>query len=124
MKNAILGSTIIILICLSTLIHTSLSTTSIRQNELDDAINRAMRTTMEVAKEKKTYAITTDEELIAEFNRNLLTSISSDSDIEVQVMGVNAAEGFLDVQVVSKYKFPTGADGKVSARKTMLLDEM
>jgi len=123
MKNAIIGATMIIVMVLLSLIHMSITTTDVRQNELDKALNSAIRTTMEIAKTKETYPIETEEEFIAEFNKNLLSSISSDSDIEVQVMGVNLEEGMLDVKVISKYKFPTGAEGKVYSRKTLILDE-
>lgn len=123
MKNAIIGATMIIVMVLLSLIHMSITTTDVRQSELDKALNSAVRTTMEIAKTKETYPIETEEEFIAEFNKNLLSSISSDSDIEVQVMGVDLEEGMLDVKVISKFKFPTGADGQVSSRKTVILDE-
>lgn len=113
----------LIVLCLLSLIHMSISAENVRQNELDTAVNKAARTTIEMAKSKETYEITTDEQLIEEFNNNLLTSIDSDSDIEIQIMGVDAKEGFLDVVVINHFKYPTGAEGEVRARKTILYDE-
>lgn len=123
MKNAIIGITMIIVICLLSLIHMSITTENVRQNELDKSMNTAIRTTMDMSKVKKTYEISSEEELMAEFNRNLLSQIHSDSDIEVQVMGINLKEGLLDIKVVSKFKYPTGAKGQVESRKTIIFDE-
>ena len=113
----------LLVMTLMVLIHMSISTEAIRQNELDTSLNYAIRSTMEVAKVKETYKIETEEELLAEFNKNLLTKINSDSDIEVQVLGIDLKEGFLDVKVISHFKYPTGADGQVESRKTIIFDE-
>ncbi len=123
MKNAIIGATLLIVICLMTLIHLSISSENIRQNELDQSLSSAIRTTMEVAKIKGTYEITNEEEFLNEFNKNLLSRIHTDSDIEVQVMGCNLEEGFLDIKVISKFKYPTGASGQVESRKSIIFDE-
>ena len=123
MKNTIIGTTMMLVMVLMVLIHMSITAENVRQSELDMGLNYAIRTTMEVAKVKETYPIGSENELIAEFNKNLLTKISSDSDIEVQVMGIDLEEGFLDVKVISKFKYPTGADGQVEARKTIIFDE-
>lgn len=123
MKNAIIGCTILLLILLLTLTHLSITAKDIRQQELDKSLNNAVYTTMEQAKVSNKYKIDTDDELIAEFNKNFLSQMNSDSEIEIQVMGVNLKEGLLDINVVNRFEYPTGAKGQVSARKAIIYEE-
>lgn len=125
MKNAIIGATILVVTLLLSMIHMSVTTEDVRQYELDTSLNSAIKTTMEVAKTKNAgYTIDTVEEFLDEFNKNLLSKISTDSEIEVLVMGVNLEEGLLDIKVISRFKYPTGADGEVTSRKTVIFDNV
>lgn len=124
MKNAIIGATLILVICLISLTHMSITAKDIRKDELETSMNNAARITMEVVKEKGRYSFSTEEEMIEEFNNNLLSQITTESNLEIQVMGADVQNGFLDVQVINTFKYPTGAEGHVSARKTILFDEV
>ena len=125
MKNAIIGTTMVIVAVLISMIHMSVSTKDVRQNELNRSMNYAARTTVEVANSKKgKETIDTDQELMDQFNKNLLSQITSDSEIEVQFMGVNAAQGMLDVKAISHFTYPIGSPGQVQSRKTVIIDEI
>ena len=131
MRNAILGFTFAIVTLYMFLIQSSLMTKDVRQNEIEQSLNSAIKTTMETAYDKNsTLEIHSNEELMQLFNENLLTQITSDSDITVNFMGVDYENGLLDVQVSSKFKYPyktpeapEGKPGKVTARRSIILDD-
>lgn len=122
MKTGITGTILFMVIILSAFINLSITTENVRLEEIEQALANAQRQTIENTKIKEMYQINSEEELMAEFNRNLLTQISSDSDITVRVLDADYEEGMLDVEVIAKFKYPTGKDGKVSVRKTIIYD--
>lgn len=122
MKTGITGTILFMVIILSAFINLSITTENVRLEEIEQALGNAQRQTIENTKIKEMYQINSEEELMAEFNRNLLTQISSDSDITVRVLDADYEEGMLDVEVIAKFKYPTGKDGKVSVRKTIIYD--
>lgn len=130
MKNAIIGFTFCLSLIYIFLIHSCITAKDVRLNELELATNSAVRTTMEQAYTVKSDTeVTTNEQLMELFNENLLTQISSDSDIQVDFMGVDIEEGLLDVKVTAVFHYPyhtvdepNGVEGKVSVRRTIVLD--
>lgn len=112
----------LIVICLLSAIHMSIMTTDIRQNEIETSINNAARVTLYNTKISKSYEISTEDEMIAEFNKNLLSQINSDSDITVKVLDADVEEGLLDVEVTASYKYPNGKEGSITSRKTVIYE--
>ena len=130
MKNAIIGFTFTLSLIYIFLIHSCITAKDVRQNELETSLNSAIRTTMEQTYTIKTeQTIKTNEQMMECFNKNFLSQISSDADFDVEFMGVDVVDGFLDVKVTSHFKYPyktseapDGVEGTVTARRSIVLD--
>ena len=55
---------------------------------------------------KTEQTIKTNEQMMECFNKNFLSQISSDADFDVEFLGVDVVDGFLDVKVTSHFKYP------------------
>lgn len=121
MRSFIIGLfTIMILIFFGIAISTSEGRT-LRENELDNSLGKAIEQTMTVAKTKPTYDISTDREMVADMIQNLLVQMDSESSYEVTVYTADLEKGIMDVGVTQKYNQLFGL-GKVTARKMIVLD--
>lgn len=117
MKQAIIVIGIAVLIMLVSLILLCVESKSDRQDELDRVVSAAVKQTVRDSQIQNQTNITSDKEMVAQFIQNMCTSISSDGDIQVKVMGVDYKEGMLDVLVTEKFFYLTGRQAKISTRK-------
>ena len=117
MKQAIIVIGIAVLIMLLSLILLCVESKSDRQDELDRVVSAAVKQTVRDSQIQNQTNITSDKEMVAQFIQNMCTSISSDGDIQVKVMGVDYKEGMLDVLVTEKFFYLTGRQAKISTRK-------
>ena len=123
MKSAVISFGLIIVIILSFVATSSLTSESTRKKELDTAINSAAYQSMMVIKDER-YEIPTEENFMAEFSRNLLANIDSNSSVKVKLYGLDLEKGFADVEVTEKFKFPNGKEKEITSRKTVLIDQL
>lgn len=122
MKQLIFGVTAGMLLVLFLGVVIAVQGRTLRQDETEQSLGSAIQNVMEQLAEKKNYAFSDREELIADFLEALLIQINSDSDIEVTILKCRREKGLLSVEVVETYHHPNGKEGKVSARRTMILD--
>lgn len=123
MKSLVKGIGVTIIILLTVLLISCVVAKSNRQYELDTSLNTAIHQTVKVVEDHR-YSISTNEEFIAELNRNLLLQINSDSKIDIIIYDVDYQKGFIDTKVSLSFKYPHGTLGKVSTRKTMIIDDV
>ena len=57
------------------------------------------------------------------FENHVRTLITSNSDITVQIFGIDCETGLIDAEVTAEFFYPTGKKGKVQCRKTVILEE-
>lgn len=88
-----------------------------RQDELSRAVSAAVKQTVNASQITNQQEITSDKEMVAQFIQIMSVNINSNSDISVEVMGVDYREGMLDVLVTAKFKYVSGKTGTVSVRK-------
>lgn len=124
MKNGIYGFITILLIVFTGVAIQTSSTRSIRQNELDSNLAKAMESSMQALTVDPAYAINQSdpEELIANLVQSILVNTTSTGDYDVIVHTVDVEKGILDCEVKETYKQVVGS-GTVSARKTIILEE-
>lgn len=122
MKTAIVGFILIIMSVYSLGINISISEKDIRQDEIELSTDNAIRQTIKNAKIKEMYQIKDEDEMMADFNRTLLTQINSDSEITVKVYGINYQEGMMNIEVISKFKYFNGVEDEVSVRRTIIFN--
>lgn len=123
MKNVFLGFGITICSIISIVIVMTLCGTNMRQNELNRAVDSAVQDTVENQFDNKTYSVSSNDELIADFIEVLLVQINSDCSVKVNVLDVDYQKGLLSVEVIEKYKHPIGTEGLVSVKRTVIMEQ-
>lgn len=117
MKQIIIIIGIGVSVLLSAMIVMSIESKTDRKQELTRAVSAAVKQTVSYSQIENQTEITSNDEMVAHFIQLLLANISSDGDIEVEVMGVNFKEGLLDVIVTENFKYLNGKEGKIGIRK-------
>ena len=117
MKQAIIVVGIAVLIMLVSLTLLSVESRTDRQDELDRVVSAAVKQTVKDSQIEEQSNITSNKEMIAQFIQNMCTSINSDGNLQIEVMGVDYKEGMLDVLVTEKFLYPNGKQGKITTRK-------
>jgi len=123
MKSVFLGFGITICSIISIVIVMTLCGTNMRQNELNDSVDSALKNTVENQFDDMTYSVNSNDELVADFMEALLVQINSDSTIVINVLDVDYQKGLLSVEVIEKYKHPIGTEGQVSVKRTAIMDQ-
>lgn len=123
MKSTFLGFGIIICSIVSLAIILTLCNVNLRQNELNHAVEHALKTTMENQFDETTYAADSKEELVADFLEALLVQINSDSRIKVEVLDVDVQRGLLLVEVKEIFRHPIGTEGQVVIKRTVIMEQ-
>ncbi|HIG0358607.1 TPA: hypothetical protein ACX96Z_000163 [Clostridium sporogenes] len=123
MKNVFLEFGIMICSIIAIVIVMTLWGINIRQNELNNAVNGALKGTIENQFDSKTYSVNSNDELVADFMEALLVQINSDSTVLVNVLDVDYQKGLLSVEVIEKYKHPIGTEGQVSIKRTAIMEQ-
>lgn len=117
MKQAIIVIGIAVLIMMVSLTLLSVESRTDRQDELDRVVSAAVKQTVKDSQIEEQSDITSNKEMVAQFIENMCTSINSDGDLQIEVMGVDYKEGMLDVLVTEKFVYPNGKQGKITTRK-------
>ena len=117
MKQAIIVIGIAVLVMLVSLTLLSVESRMDRQDELDRVVSAAVKQTVKDSQIKYQVSITSDKEMVAQFIQNMCTSITSDGDLQVEVMGVDYKEGMLDVLVTERFSYLNGKEAKITTRK-------
>lgn len=123
MKNAIIALIGIAMVIMVTVGINTVENKTMRQNELDSNLDKALERTMEILTIDPVYQISkNDTEVAADFIENFLVNTTSDATFKIDIITVEPEKGLLDVQVSESYAQVIGT-GKVSARKTVILDD-
>ncbi len=123
MKSTFLGFGITICSILSIVIVLTLCASSIRQNELNHAVEHALKDTIKNQFDQTTYSVSSNEELVADFMEALLVEINSDSRVIVQVLDVDYQKGLLSVEVKEIFQHPIGTEGQVMVKRTVIMEQ-
>ena len=123
MKSVFLGFGITVCSIISIVIVMTLCGTNIRQNELNRAVDSAIKDTVENQFDDTTYSVNSNDEFVADFMEALLVQINSDCSVVVNVLDVDYQKGLLSVEVIEKYIHPIGTEGNVSVKRTVIMEQ-
>lgn len=123
MKNIFLGSVITMCGVLFLVIIMTLSGKQLRANELRDAVENALISTVENQFDEKSYDVNNTDEFIADFMQALLVQINSDCSIEIRILNVDQAKGLLSVEVIEHFYHPIGTEGQISVQRTVIMEQ-
>ena len=117
---------------LSAMIFLQMMSFNIRRDELVNCISTAMSSTQIVIQEQieddlygtntKRKSIDSNEEYLEEFATNFYKLVTTDSNFEIKVYGIDYTKGFLDVEVVSSFPMIGGNTKTITSRKTSIVD--
>lgn len=116
----IIGMAVIAIIVSMTLLSTESKMD--RQDELNRAVSAAVKQTVDDSQVSEQKEITSNKEMVAHFIQLMSVNMNSDSNVSVEVMGVDYKEGMLDVLVTEKFKYLNGKNGTVSIRKCAIYE--
>lgn len=122
MRNFIMASTLILAFTLSIFTSSAVMGRQVRDNEIRTALGTAMENAITVMTIKPVYDVNTTNEFVAEFLQNLIMQIDSDSTLTVKIIDMDVVNGMLDVEVTEEFLYPNGKVGKVSVRKTIIVE--
>ena len=123
MKNVFLGSVITMCGVLFLVIVMTLSGKQLRENELRDAVDNALISTVENQFDEKSYDVNNTDEFIADFMQALLVQINSDCSIEIRILNVDQEKGLLSVEVIEHFYHPIGTEGQISVQRTVIMEQ-
>ena len=93
-----------------------------RQDELNRAVSAAVKQTIKASQLDGQKDITSNDEMVAEFVQLMSVNLNSDSDVQIEVMGVDYKEGMLDVKVTENFTYLNGRKGSVTTRKCAIYE--
>lgn len=122
MKQMIIVISMAVIILLVSMSLLAVDSKSKREDELNKAVSAAVKQTVKISQVEEQTEITSDEEMVGEFIQLLSLNVSGESDLSIEVMGVDYREGILDVKVTEIFPYFNGKKGKISVRKCAIYD--
>lgn len=120
MKGAVTGIILLVILIYSVFITQNISGHTSRKTELTMDVSNAVEQTLDGMKEKKYES---REQMAQAFVRDLKEQITSDADIEVDIIGADHIHGLLDVNVRETYQTSDGKSKTIEVRKTAVLEQ-
>lgn len=95
----------------------SMQSRHLHQEELELAMESAVRHSLTSARIEKNASINNDEELYADFLGELMLTLGAEAEYEITVYELNFEDGIMDIQVVSEFTLPGGRKARAECRK-------
>ncbi len=123
MKNVIYGVAIILLGVI--VVTTILTITGVmnREIEIEDALQEAVENSVEACTSRHDYSLDNNNQFIADLIVELSNAVENDSDIKIDVMGVDKNKGYLAIRVSEYYTTPIGIHKVAMCETTAFLDK-
>lgn len=123
MKNLIMMVICILLGMMTLGIIFSVSGRLNRSVELQSNVSTAVEQTVINAKDGKSDSIHNASEFMADFIEQLSVVCDAESEFTVEILNVNPEKGMLAIQVTEQFQYPNGKRGKVSCKKTVIIEK-
>lgn len=122
MKNIVIGICSVVLAGILILIVFTIQGRVLRQTELNNALGSALKNTLERQRGNSGYQAKSNEELTAIFIEEFFVQLESHGEIEINILDADWEKCLLSVEVVESFLHPSGREGKISARQTVILE--
>lgn len=120
MKNIIIGAASFVIALLLIMTVYTFQGREARNEEIHDGLSNAMTAAGEQMKEGGAYE--SDAAFETAFLENLMQQLDSSSNVEVTVLRADSQKGVISAEVTETYEHPNGKEGKVSCKRTLILD--
>lgn len=122
MKNLIKYAGFTIMALITIIVVMDINGVTTRHTEIEEGLTSSMYSTLKGTNVYKMYAIS-DNEMSAEFLRNLAENINTDSTLDVYINGASN-KGVLDVTLQASYNHLNGQADDIITRKTLIYDRI
>ena len=95
MKQAVLGTVVLSITLIVASILFSLDSRSIRQQEIENALEEALKSCAESIWVNSTYAAQTENEFAADLIQTITTQIESDSAVSIRILDLDNEKGIV-----------------------------
>lgn len=102
----------------------SMESRQLHQEELEYAMECAMRHSLEAARIKKNDSIHSEEELYADFLGELMLTLGAEAEYEITVYELDLEKGIMDIRVVSRFTLPGGREAQAECRKYAVVTQI
>ncbi len=123
MKNAIFGIAIILIGLVVTLSVLSVTGIMNREVEIEDALKESVEKSVEACTTRRGYSLDNNDQFVADLLAELSNAIENDSDIKVDVMGVDKDKGYMSIRVTEYYKTAIGIPKVAMCETTAYVDK-
>ena len=123
MKQAVLGTVVLSITLIVASILFSLDSRSIRQQEIENALEEALKSCAESIWADSTYTAQTEDQFAADLIQTITTQIESDSAVSIRILDLDNEKGIVSAEAVLKYNYPNGKTGTVSTVKTVIMEK-
>lgn len=120
MKGAVTGIILMVILIYSVFITQNISGRTTRKTELTMDVSNAVEQTLDSMKEIKYES---RDQMAQAFVKDLKEQMTSDGDIQVDVIGIDHVNGLLDVNVRETYRTSDGKEKTIEVRKTAVLEQ-
>lgn len=121
MKHIVRGAFTFFIVTLLVLIVLDMGSNGVIKTETATLANNATYEAIKV-KANGAYSIDSMDELVAEAIKDIVMSKQADSEIKVQVLGIDAEEGMIDLNVIQTVKHLNGKESVTEQRRTVILE--
>ena len=101
------------------LVITDMNGTNVKKNETNTLANIASYQSVLSSKDENM----TEEKMIEEAVKQVVYNKESDSDIKIQVLGIDAENGMIDLNVIQTIHHANGQTSTTEERRTVILDD-
>ena len=122
MKQAVLGTVVLSITLIVASILFSLDSRSIRQQEIENALEEALKSCADIWADS-TYTAQTEDEFAADLIQTITTQIESDSAVSIRILDLDNEKGIVSAEAVLKYNYPNWKTGTVSTVKTVIMEK-
>lgn len=123
MKQTVFGVILTMIFVLILACNLTVTGRSVRQNELNQALNHAVEQTVGELLKEDAPPLGSEEELAADLAEGILTKIESDGEIQIDIFQCDASNGVLSVRATAHYRHVNGRMGTMSAIRTVVLEQ-
>lgn len=103
------------------MMHSSINTISMVEEEVTEALSCAMEQTLTEVVDQENHGIKNRNEMIAAFLQAMLQKISADVDLTVKIHEMNYDGGVMDVEVIGKYPLTGTREKTITLRRKIAL---
>ncbi len=123
MKNVIFGIVIILMGLVITLSVLSVTGVMNREVEIEDALKESVEKSVDACTTRRGYSLDNNDQFVADLLAELSNAIENDSDIKIEVMGVDKDKGYMSIRVTEYYKTAIGTPKVAMCETTAYVDK-